>query len=131
MTTGIMSAGTRISNHTYTHTPSTSVENRSDLAESSPVCHKKKSKQHGTAKRKEKKTGQRTPDNQIWSQDTRSNDANTRLCGSVTGSEAGEYDGGSAPHGTEEGLLFASVKVRAHVINYSMATRMRVEQSIG
>jgi len=45
-----------------------------------------------------------TLDNQIWSEDTHGRDTNTRFCGSVGGTEAGEDDGGGAAHGTEEGL---------------------------
>ena len=46
----------------------------------------------------------RTLDNQIWSKDTHSRDTDTRLCGAVSGAEAGEDDSGCATHGTEEGL---------------------------
>lgn len=53
-----------------------------------------------------RKRGENPPtlDDQIWSEDTHGRDTNTRLCGTVSGTEAGEDDGGSAAHGTKEGL---------------------------
>jgi hypothetical protein len=48
----------------------------------------------------------RTLDDQIRAQDSHCGDTDTCLCGSVGGAKAGEYDGGRAAHGAEEGLLY-------------------------
>ena len=53
-----------------------------------------------------------TLDDQVRAQDTHGSDTNTRLGGTVRGTQAGEDDSGGAAHGTEEGLKSMLVGVR-------------------
>lgn len=46
----------------------------------------------------------RTLHDQVRAEDTHSGDADTRLGGTIGGTQTGEDDGDGAAHGTEEGL---------------------------
>lgn len=51
--------------------------------------------------------GLRTLDDEIRAEDTHGGDTNTRFGGTVGGAKAGEDNGASAAHDTEEGLYFS------------------------
>lgn len=53
-------------------------------------------------------SGSRTLDDKIGSEDTHGSDTDTRLGGTVGGTETGEDDGAGAAHSTEEGLEMVS-----------------------
>lgn len=65
-----------------------------------------------------------TLNDQVWAENTHGGNSNTGLCGSVCSAKAGEDDGGSASHRTEERLLCCQLLFE-DVVGYISKKRTR------
>lgn len=70
-----------------------------------------------------------TLDDQVGSENTHGGNTNTRLCGTVSGAEAGEDDGRCAAHGTEEGL-YGSMIVSLVLLAFGSAAVEELVQAL-
>lgn len=70
-----------------------------------------------------RKTGRRTLDDEIRTEDTHGGNTNTRLGSAVGGTQAGEDNGAGAAHGTKEGLCNALASSVYHIEEPSLGWR--------